>query len=130
VAHARDDLKALGTQVAFVHMQSPGEADAWFERFGLADTPRLSDPRHAIYRAFGLGQGSLIELAHPRVWVRWLRAALSRGAGPQGSSWRQLTGTFLLVDDEIVGEIRHRNSAARPDYVAFVRSALSRRYNT
>jgi hypothetical protein len=130
VAQSRRDLTALGTQVAFVHMQSPEEADSWLARFGLSDVPRLSDPTHAIYRAFALDQGSLVKLAHPRVWARWARAALARGAGSQGANWRQLTGIFLVAGGDVVAEIRHRDSAARPDYAAFVRAALSERYNT
>jgi hypothetical protein len=125
----RADLHALGTQVAFVHMQRPEEADRWFERFGLADVPRFSDPTRALYRAFRLEEGSLFELGHPRLWSRWVRTALSRGAGRQGSNWRQLTGVFLLHGDRVLAEIRHSNSAARPDYVSFARVGMSGGYN-
>jgi hypothetical protein len=121
----RASLHALGTQVAFVHMQQPDEADEWLARFGLSDVPRFGDPERVLYRAFDLQQGSLAELGHPRVWWRWLRATLSRGAGLQGPQWRQLTGVFLVQRDQVLAELRHRNSAARPDYVAIVQSALS-----
>ena len=83
---------------------------------------RFSDPDHELYRAFGLSDASLFELAHPRVWGRWLSTALGRGAGSQGPHWRQLTGVFLVDRDTILAEIRHSNSAARPDYLAFVQS--------
>lgn len=111
-------------------MQPPAEADDWFARYGLADVARFSDPDHLLYRAFGLGEGSLFELAHPRVWGRWAKTALGRGAGLQGAHWRQLTGVFLVHRDRILAEIRHRNSAARPDYLAFVQSGLGQGYNT
>lgn len=127
MARVRPAIEATGTQVAFVHMQSPREADAWFARYGLGDVPVLSDPDHDLYKAFDLQEGSLFELAHPRVWGRWMRTALGRGAGQQGKHWRQLTGVFVVDRDRVLGEIRHRNSAARPDYLAFVRRALAER---
>jgi hypothetical protein len=130
VARVRAELHAMGTQVAFVHMQSAEEASRWFERYGLAEVPRFSDPTHTFYRAFALEDGSLVALAHPRVWWRWVKAAIERGAGPQGAHWRQLTGVFLVRGDVVVDAIRHENSAARPDYIAFVQRALREGYNT
>ena len=108
-------------------MQPADEADRWFAQYGLGDVPRFSDPDHHLYRAFDLQDGRLIELAHPRVWTRWIRTAFSRGAGMQGRHWRQLTGVFVVNGSEILSEIRHRNSAARPDYLALVQQALSGR---
>lgn len=110
-------------------MQTPEEADQWFARYGLTDVPRFSDPDHRFYKAFDLQEGSLFELGHPRVWGRWIRTALGRrhGAGLQGRHWRQLTGVFVVDRDQVLGEIRHRNSAARPDYLTFVQHSLARR---
>jgi alkyl-hydroperoxide reductase/thiol specific antioxidant family protein len=127
VARLRTAIEATGTQVAFVHMQSPEAADRWFVRYGLGDVPRFSDPEHRLYKAFDLQHGSLFELAHPRVWRRWLQTALGRGAAFQGKHWRQLTGVFVVDRDRVLGEIRHRNSAARPDYLAFVQRSLAGR---
>ena len=108
-------------------MQAPDAADRWFARYGLGDVPRFSDPDHRLYKAFDLQEGSLFELAHPRVWRRWLGTAFGRGAGFQGKHWRQLTGVFVVDRDRVLGEIRHRNSAARPDYLAFVQRSLAGR---
>jgi hypothetical protein len=127
ISKLRRAIEATGTQVAFVHMQPPEEADDWFARYGLGDIPRFSDSDHRLYKAFDLQEGSLFELAHPRVWGRWFRTALGRGAGYQGKHWRQLTGVFVVDGDRVLGEIRHRNSAARPDYLAFVQRSLSER---
>ncbi len=112
----------MGTQVAFVHMASEEEAEQWFAHYGIADVPRFSDPEHRIYRAFELHEGSIFELAHPRVWRRWLRTVFRSGASWQGSHWKQLTGMFLIDGDVVLAEMRHRNSAVRPDYLAFVRN--------
>ena len=127
ISRLRRAIAATGTQIAFVHMQPPEEADDWFAKYGIGDIPRFSDPDHHLYKAFDLQEGSLFELAHPRVWGRWLRTALGRGAGFQGKHWRQLTGVFLVDRDRVLGEIRHRNSAARPDYLAFVQRSLAER---
>lgn len=108
-------------------MQPPEEADKWLADYGLADVPCFSDPDHALYRAFGLNEASLFQLAHPRVWGRWVKTALGRGAGYQGTHWRQLTGVFLVDRGNVLAEIRHKNSAARPDYVALVKEGLARK---
>jgi hypothetical protein len=104
-------------------MQSASDADQWFAQHGLLDVPRFSDPQHHLYRAFDLQDGSLFELAHPRVWKRWLSTALTRGAGMQGRHWRQLTGVFVVQGADVLSAVRHRNSAARPDYLALVQQA-------
>lgn len=103
-------------------MSLSDEADRWFARYDVADLVRVSDPDRRLYQAFGLEQATLGVLAHPRVWWPWLRtAALSGyGAGFAGPNWRQLTGVFVVHHGRILAALRHRNSAARPDYLALV----------
>jgi hypothetical protein len=120
VARNRGAIEAAGTQVAFVHMSQPEEADRWFAHYGVPDLVRISDPDRRLYQAFGLEQGKLSELIHPRVWGPWLRTAVFRGFGSSGPNWRQLTGVFVVYRGHLLAAIRHRNSAARPDYVALV----------
>jgi hypothetical protein len=122
VARRRVAIESTGTQVAFVHMSPPEEADRWFARYGVPDVARVSDPEKRLYRAFGLEQATLRELAHPRVWLPWLRTAIlsAHGVGLAGPNWRQLTGVFVVHRGHILAAIRHRNSAARPDYVALI----------
>ena len=104
-------------------MSPAGEADRWFDRYGLSDVSRFSDPDKALYRQFGLAAATLWELAHPRVWGPWFRTAVlsGHGAGSSGPNWRQLTGVFVIHQGRIVAAIRHRDSSERPDYVALVR---------
>ena len=106
-------------------MSPPEEADRWFEKHGLDDVLRLSDPDKALYRQFGLEEGSLSALAHPRVWLPWFRTAIlgGHGVGSAGPDWRQLPGVFLIRSGQILAEIRPRNSAYRPDYLAFIEAA-------
>jgi hypothetical protein len=122
VANRRAAIEAAGTQVAFVHMSDPREADEWFDHYGVPDIVRVSDPEKRLYHAFGLEQATVKEIAHPRVWWPWIRTALLQGygAGLAGPNWRQLTGVFVMHRGHILAAIRHRNSAARPDYVALV----------
>jgi hypothetical protein len=120
VAVRRAAIEATGTQVAFVHMSAPEEADRWFAHYGVSDMARISDPGKQLYRAFGLEEASLRELAHPRVWWPWLRTAAVRGFGIAGPNWRQLTGVFVIYRGHTLAALRHRNSAARPDFVALV----------
>jgi hypothetical protein len=104
VARRRAAIEAAGTQVAFVHMSTESEASGWFDRYGLADVVRISDPSKTLYRQFDLEQGSLIELAHPRVWWPWIRTAIlgGYGAGLAGPNWRQLTGAFVIHGGHII----------------------------
>ena len=103
-------------------MSSDEEADEWFNRYGIPDVVRVSDPRKQLYDSFALDEGRLIDLAHPRVWWPWFRAAIlgRYGAGRAGPNWRQLTGVFVVHRGRILAAIRHSNSAARPDYAAIV----------
>ena len=104
-------------------MSAADEADRWFDHYGVSDIARVSDPDRRLYRAFGLEQASLRQLAHPRVWWPWFRTAILKGygVGGGGPNWRQLTGVFVVHRGRILAAVRHRNSAAHPDYVALVR---------
>jgi hypothetical protein len=122
VARQRTAIESTGTQVAFVHMSPPDEADRWFARYGVSDFARVSDAGQELYQTFNLRQATLGELAHPRVWWPWFRTAILRGhgAGLSGPNWRQLTGVFVVHRGHILAALHHQNSAARPDYAALV----------
>ena len=107
-------------------MSAPEEADHWFERNGIADLVRISDPdKDALPRSSDSKMRALLQLMHPRVWLPWFKTAIldGHGVGTAGPNWRQLTGVFLIRSGQIVAEVRHENSAARPDYVALARGA-------
>ena len=125
MARDRAAIEATGTPVAFVHMSTPAEADPWFEKHGLTAVVRISDPDKTVYRQFGLEEGSMLALSHPRVWLPWFRTAIlnGHGVGAPGPDWRQLPGLFLIRSGQILAEIRPRDSAIRPDYLAFIESA-------
>jgi hypothetical protein len=110
--------------IAFVHGASPSEAAPWFHRFGLEDVVTISDPDRAHYRAFGLGRTTAAALVDPQVWTRGAVCAITHGFGAQTRAMmRQLPGVFVVQQDRVLAEYRHRSPADRPDYLALVHSA-------
>lgn len=123
VAAVRDEIRASGATVAFVHGGSEAEADRWFAKYGLAEVTRISDPTLSHYHAFGLGRTSVQALVDPKVWTRGAVCALSHGFGAQTPEMmRQLPGIFVVQRDRILAEYRHRSPADRPDYLRLVQS--------
>jgi len=126
VSAVKRQLHAAGAAIAFVHGADPAEASVWFTKYGLDDVLQVSDPDLAHYRAFGLGRTSAGALVDPGVWTRGAACAWSHGFGSQSvEMMRQLPGVFLLQDDRVLAEFRHRSPADRPDYLALVRVTTS-----
>jgi len=124
VAAAHASIRSAGATVAFVHGASPSAAAPWFEKFGLDDVVKISDPDLAHYRAFGLGRTTAGALVDPKVWTRGAVCALAYGFGGQTPTMmRQLPGVFLVHGDRVISAYRHRSPADRPDYLALVRVA-------
>jgi len=123
VAAAKHAIHDAGANIAFVHGGSPFEAAHWFAKHGLDDVMIVSDPDRAHYKAFGLSQVPVASLAHPKAWARGAVCALSHGFGGQTfEMMKQLPGVFLVQQDHVLAEYRHRSPADRPDYVSLVRS--------
>jgi hypothetical protein len=124
VAAIKHDIRDAGAHIAFVHAEPASEAAPWFEKYGLDDVTRISDPDLAHYKAFGLGRPPAAAFVSPRVWARGAASALSHGFGVQTpAQLRIMPGVFLVQGDRVVAEYRHRTPADRPDYVSLVRSA-------
>lgn len=125
IAAVKAQLGAAGVRVAFIHGETPAEADPWFETYGLRDVVRISDPGLEHYRAFSLGRTSVQSLVDPVVWSRGAVCALSHGFGAQPADlMRQLPGVFVVRGPEVLAEYRHRSPADRPDYLALAQRAL------
>ena len=94
----RDDHERFlraGGQVALVGMGSV-EQTAAFQQSQRLPFRCLADPEKIAYRAYGLRQGTLGQIAGPRMWLRGLKAALRGGVGiPVGDVW-QMPGTFII----------------------------------
>ena len=122
MARHRVAIESTGTQVAFVHMSTPEDADHWFTRYGVADLARVSDPEKRLYRT---------SASIKRRLASWhtlacgghgsaRRYSSGHGAGLAGPNWRQLTGVFVVQRGHILAALRHRNTVERPDFVALV----------
>jgi peroxiredoxin len=80
--------------------------------------PLLLDADRAAYRAYGLVQGTALQVLGPQVVLPWLKAELSpetRQRGLKGGSFFQMPGTFVIDQGGVVrmnqGLVRlaHRN---------------------
>ena len=114
-------FEAIGVRLALVHMGDERAGEQFFESYGLADTPHVSDPERTLYRAFKLRRGRLRQLLGIRVWRRAVATAL-RGHWPgslQGDSF-QMPGLFLIRNGKTVRTFRYETAADRPDYTEFV----------
>ena len=120
----RQAIESEGTRVAFVHMGTDEQARPLFERYGLGDAPRVSDPGRSLYRAVGLERGDLLQLLGPRVLARGIGGLLrGYGVGRMVGDVRQLPGVFLVRDGRLIRAFRHETAADRPDYEDLARCA-------
>jgi hypothetical protein len=84
-----------GGQVAMVGMGTVEQTAAFREAMRLPFRC-LADPEKVAYRAFGLRQATLGQVAGPRMWLRGVKAMLRGGLGlPIGDPW-QMPGTFVI----------------------------------
>ena len=103
-----------------MHTGPERDAPRFFERYGLADAPRVPDPDGSVYEAFGLRRGSLGQLFGLKVWLRGVRAGLldRHLVGKLSGDGFRMPGVFLVRDGEVVRAFRHETAADRPDYCA------------
>ena len=120
----RTKLEVDGVRVVLVHMASESQAEVFFEKYGLQDIPRVSDPSQGIYRAFGLDRGSLLQLFGLKTWIRGFRTSVVDGhaqGATVGDSF-QMPGVFLIFHGEVLRAYRHQSPADRPNYVSLAQS--------
>jgi peroxiredoxin len=124
VAKARPALDQRGVRPIFVHLATPERARPVFEKFGLGDAERVSDPTTALYQApvfhllkttaipeFFAG-GQILKVAQRAIWRYGIGSA-----GKEDST--QLPGVFFIKDRQIKKAFRHKGMADRPDYTRF-----------
>lgn len=123
VAAVKTAIHDAGADIVFVHAEPADEAQPWFDKYGLTDVLRVSDPQRAHYRAFGLDRTDATSIISPTVWTRGAACALQHGFGIQNyEMMRRQPGVFLVRGSRILAEFRHRTPADRPDYVSLVHS--------
>jgi len=120
LAKQQDAVRRAGLGIVVVGMsESVSQLRAFGDRFGLTGVSWIADPNRLLYRALGIGRGSLLQLLGPRVIVSGLRGVL-RGYGlgyPEGDPF-QMPGTAVIHRGRVVRRYVHRTAADRPDYEA------------
>ncbi len=103
-------------------MGSEAHGAKFLKKYGLDDLARVSDERRALYRAFGLRRGNILQILGPRVlWRGLIGGALQRHrAGRLAGDGLQMPGIFLIYHGHVVRSFIHQSIADRPDYRSFV----------
>ncbi len=118
----RAEIEAIGTRIAFVHMEDEASAEQFFTKYDLGDLPRFSDPNQVLYRAFEIGLGRFQQLIGFQVLWKGFLTALVKGHGfnkVQGNMFR-MPGAFVLENGKVLKQYAYKNAADRPDYAEFV----------
>lgn len=85
----------------FVHPATSEEAEPHFAA-RWPDAAAVADPEQDLYRAFGLGRGSALQLLGPRVWLSGLRALGGlHGVGRPTGDPLVMPGAFLVRDGAV-----------------------------
>ncbi len=128
LAESREAIEKSGARIVVVYLGDEAAMEKTLVHYKLSDLDRIHDTDQSLYEAFGLKQGSLWQVAGPKVWWRGMYAGLFKGhgAGRPSGDVRQMPGMFLLDRCEVVRSFRHASASDRPLYEAFVRAGLSR----
>ena len=112
-------IEEEGTRLVFVHLATDEQATAYFEKAGLSDEHRISDPNGIMYNAFGLERAAFVQVLGWKSIVRRFQAILKgHGFGPLVGDGFRMPGIFLINRAEIVKSYRHEQASDRPDYVS------------
>lgn len=108
-----------GTRLVFVHLATEEQAKPYFEKAGLEDEHRISDPNGIMYNAFGLERAAFVQVLGWASVKRRIQAILKgHGMGPLVGDGFRMPGIFLINRAEIIKSYRHENASDRPDYVS------------
>ena len=118
LAQARTPIEASGTKIALVHMSPEADICPFVEKYRVADLPRFSDPQRQLYAEFDLPPARLTQLIGFKVLWRGMLSAFhaGHGFGRMKESVRQMPGTFLIENGQVLRAFRHQSPADRPDY--------------
>jgi hypothetical protein len=106
-----------GARLVLVHMLRDGDERPYLG--SASGTARIADPKCELYRAFGLGKGSFLELFGPKVWMLGLVSLLKGcGAGRLAGDGRQMPGAFVFENGAITASQRAASAADLPDLPA------------
>lgn len=119
ISRRRDEIRAHGTEIVFVHMSDYKIANKYFKRYNLEGCIHISDPECEYYRKFGLLKGNFNQLFGLQSWIRGFQVGVVQmhGIGGQIGDGFQMPGVFIIHRGEIMEKYIHKLSSDRPDYV-------------
>lgn len=126
IAERRTEIEA-STTIVLIHMgDEDDQSQAYFDSFGLGDVARISDPQTRLYRAYGIPRGKVRQLFGPSVWWRGFKAAILQrhAVGGLGGDGFQLSGAFVVRDNEIISGEHHPTAADGSDYCELAKQAV------
>ncbi len=103
--------------VLFVAQGRVEQNRKFFEKVSWPEAPVIADPSRDIYRAFGVGRGTLRQLLGLAVW-RAGRRARKKGhglGGIQGDPWL-MPGIFLIFDGVLAWRHQFGHAGDHPDF--------------
>lgn len=111
-------------RIVLVHPGSEENAASLFAKYDLDDVPRVADAELKLYGEFELKRGSVGQFAGPGIWWKGFKTTILRGhlPGKPDGDVKQLPGTFLYHNGEVLRAHRPDISAEHPDFVEFVES--------
>ncbi len=114
----RHKIESEGVQIAFVHMEDEEHGKQLFERYDVADLPRISDPEQVLYRAFEIGLGRFSQLMNFNVFWKGFLSAIVKGHGfsKVRSNVFRMPGTFLIHNEKILARHIAKDPSDHPDY--------------
>jgi peroxiredoxin len=121
LAQQRKRIEKAGVHILLVSMSSRERFRKFAALYRMEDIDYITNPDRDLYRAFGLGGGTLWQLFGWEVWKRGIKAGLFDGHGigiVEGDGW-QLPGVFLISKGAIVRSYRHYLASDRPNYFLF-----------
>ena len=119
----QSSIEGEGARLVFVHLAEEEQAKKYFEKAGLQDEHRISDPNGIMYNAFNLERADFGQVLGWRSWFRGIGATLKgHGSGLVMGDGFRMPGVFLINEGEIIKSYRHAHSSDRPDYISLASS--------
>lgn len=112
------EVQKNGVLPVFVHMGTESYASDYFKKYKLQEAHRVSDPACALYRTMHLKRASFTQVFGVKAWLRGAGAFIRKGHGIgrlAGDGFR-MPGVFLVHNNKILKQYRHRTAADVPDY--------------
>lgn len=101
---ARERIAEAGFQVVLVGLGQQEHAEKFRQEFAPS-FPIVCDPEKQLYSAYGLGRGSMAEMAGPGVLLKGLRAMIEGHVpGIPSGDVMQMPGVFMI---DTMGAIRY-----------------------